>query len=68
MYLDRHYPNIKARSKEAKKILDIISFDVLVLNDSSLELAYTFFSTQNARGKALTDYEMLKITSSQIHS
>ena len=36
MYLDRHYPNIKARSKEAKKILDIISFDVLVLNDSSL--------------------------------
>ena len=60
MYLDRHYPNIKARSKEAKKILDIISFDVLVLNDSSLELAYTFFSTQNARGKALTDYELLK--------
>ena len=60
MYLDRHYPNIETRSKEAKKILDIISFDVLVLNDSSLELAYTFFSTQNARGKALTDYELLK--------
>ena len=59
-YLDRHYPNIETRSKEAKKILDIISFDVLVLNDSSLELAYTFFSTQNARGKALTDYELLK--------
>ena len=43
-----------------ESILDIISFDVLVLNDSSLELAYTFFSTQNARGKALTDYELLK--------
>ena len=60
MYLNRYYPDIDVRSNEAKKILDIISFDVLILNDSSLELAYTFFSTQNARGKALTDYELLK--------
>ena len=59
-YLDRRCPDVEKRSKEAESILDIISFDVLVLNDSSLELAYTFFSTQNARGKALTDYELLK--------
>ena len=37
-----------------------ITYDVLILQDSSLDLAYTFFSTQNARGKALTDYELLK--------
>ena len=59
-YLDRRCPDVEKRSKEAETILDIISFDVLILNDSSLELAYTFFSTQNARGKALTDYELLK--------
>lgn len=60
MYLDRYYPKKEERSKKAKEILELISFDVLVLNDSSLELAYTFFSTQNSRGKALTDYELLK--------
>lgn len=59
-YLDRHYPNKAARDGEAQRILDEISFDVLILQDSSLDLAYTFFSTQNARGKALTDYELLK--------
>lgn len=60
MYLDRHYPNKLERLEIAKRILEEISFDVLVLQDSSLDLAYTFFSTQNARGKALTDYELLK--------
>lgn len=59
-YLNRRYPDNQVRIEDAKRILDNISFDVLVLNDSSLELAYTFFSTQNARGKALTDYELLK--------
>ena len=43
MYLDRRYPDVENRSKEVESILDMISFDVLVLNDSSLELAYTFF-------------------------
>ncbi len=57
-YLDRYYP--EKRIDIANRILKEVSFDVLVLQDSSLELAYTFFSTQNARGKALTDYELLK--------
>ena len=60
MYLDRLFPDKQERIEAADKILDRISFDVLILKDSSLELAYTFFSTQNARGKALTDYELLK--------
>lgn len=59
-YLNRRYPDSDERWNKVGNILDTISFDVLVLNDSSLELAYTFFSTQNARGKALTDYELLK--------
>lgn len=59
-YLNRRYPDSDERRNKVGNILDTISFDVLVLNDSSLELAYTFFSTQNARGKALTDYELLK--------
>lgn len=44
----------------SKRIKQHISFDVLILKDSSLDLAYTFFSSQNSRGKALTDYELLK--------
>lgn len=59
-YINRFYPDSQRRIEEAKKILEYISFDVLILQDSSLDLAYTFFSTQNARGKALTDYELLK--------
>lgn len=59
-YLNRRYPDSYKRRNKVENILDTISFDVLVLNDSSLELAYIFFSTQNARGKALTDYELLK--------
>ena len=60
LYLDRHYPDKLERAEVAKRILEEVSFDVLVLQDSSVDLAYTFFSTQNARGKALTDYELLK--------
>ena len=60
LYLDRIYPDKAERLEVAQRILDQVSFDVLVLQDSSLDLAYTFFSTQNARGKALTDYELLK--------
>lgn len=40
--------------------LQKLLFSVLILQDSSIDLAYTFFSTQNSRGKALTDYELLK--------
>lgn len=60
MFLDRHFPDENERRNAAEDILDKVSFDVLTLKDSSLELAYTFFSTQNTRGKALTDYELLK--------
>jgi hypothetical protein len=37
-----------------------VSFSVLILEDDSLDLAYTFFSNQNSRGKQLSDYDLLK--------
>lgn len=37
-----------------------IEFNVLVLNESSLDLAYTFFSNENSRGKELSDFDLLK--------
>jgi uncharacterized protein with ParB-like and HNH nuclease domain len=43
-----------------KKLLKDLQFSVLIINDGSLDLAYTFFSNQNSRGKSLTDYDLLK--------
>lgn len=42
------------------KLLNLLEFDVLVLQNASIDLAYTFFSNQNSRGVALTDYDLLK--------
>ena len=33
---------------------------MLVLQNTSIDLAYTFFSNQNSRGVELTDYDLLK--------
>lgn len=44
----------------AEKLWNGIEFNVLVLNDSSIDLAYTFFSNENSRGKALSDFDLLK--------
>lgn len=46
--------------KCADKLLDMLEFSVLVLQNTSLDLAYTFFSNQNSRGVTLTDYDLLK--------
>lgn len=38
-----------------------ITFSVLILDkDTSLDLAFTFFSNTNSRGKPLSDYDLLK--------
>jgi hypothetical protein len=41
-------------------LLNNIEFTVLVLGNTTLDLAYTFFSNQNSRGVALSDYDLLK--------
>lgn len=35
-------------------------FSVLILESPNLDLAYTFFSSENGKGKSLTDYDLLK--------
>ncbi len=47
--------NIKATA-----LLNRVEFSVLLLRSPSLDLAYTFFSSHNARGMKLSDYDLLK--------
>lgn len=42
------------------KLLDQLQFSVLALQNTSIDLAYTFFSNQNSRGVELSDYDLLK--------
>lgn len=42
------------------KLLDNLSFSVLLLDNTSIDLAYTFFSNENSRGAALSDFDLLK--------
>lgn len=46
--------------KLKNRITQNLIFSVLVLKNSNLDLAYTFFSNQNSRGVALSDYDILK--------
>ena len=43
-----------------EKILKKLEFYALVLNNSSIDLTYTFFSNENSRGQVLTDFDLLK--------
>lgn len=59
-YVERYGWDEECKKKRVAGLKENLHFDVLELRESSLDLAYTFFSSQNARGKALTDYELLK--------
>jgi len=50
----------KIGNLETEKLLSKLQFSVLIIDDGSLDIAYTFFSNQNSRGKSLTDYDLLK--------
>ena len=56
-YVRKH---ISEKNKFVSALLQRIEFSVLMLNNSSLDLAYTFFSNENSRGVTLTDYDLLK--------
>lgn len=43
-----------------KRLLNNLRFTVLIISEDSFELAYTFFSNENSRGKALNDFNLLK--------
>ncbi|MEO7309295.1 MAG: DUF262 domain-containing protein [Chitinophagaceae bacterium] len=59
-YLIRNYVANSSHSFDLESMLNELQFSVLKINDGSVDLAYTFFSNQNSRGKALTDYDLLK--------
>lgn len=42
------------------KLVNNVIFSVLILTDSRLDLAYTFFSNENSKGVSLTDFDLLK--------
>ena len=56
-YLSKH---IREKGNFAKCILADVEFSVLILKNSTLDLAYTFFSNENSRGVSLSDYDLLK--------
>lgn len=43
-----------------QNIMSEVSFAVLVVNESNLDLAYTFFNNQNSKGVPLSDFDLLK--------
>ena len=61
-YLIENYvrKHISEKNKYVSALLQRIEFSVLMLKNSSLDLAYTFFSNENSRGVTLTDYDLLK--------
>ena len=61
-YIDKYIIDKYITDKKTIRdnLLENISFSVLILQDSSLDLAYTFFSNTNSKGKDLTDYDLLK--------
>lgn len=46
--------------QQIKTKMENLTFSVLVLNEDSIHLAYTFFSNQNSKGIPLADYDLLK--------
>ena len=67
---DKHVSNCKWLIKQLKtagfagdlwrRMLYNLSFSVLILTESRLDLAYTFFSNENSKGVPLSDFDILK--------
>lgn len=49
-----------SKSLNSNSLLKYFTFNVLILNNESRELAYTFFSNENSKGVSLTDFDLLK--------
>lgn len=56
----RQYCKRNHDNKLCRKTVNNLKFSVLVLTDSRLELAYTFFSNENSKGVPLSDFDLLK--------
>lgn len=60
LYQIEQYCNRSHDEKLCGKLINNLIFSVLILTDSKLDLAYTFFSNENSKGVPLTDYDLLK--------
>lgn len=57
----KNYLSDDIRYKKIAENIDKLTFSVLTIkNKDNLDLAFTFFSNTNSKGKKLTDYDLLK--------
>ena len=54
------YLKDESKKQRIKNNLSKLSFGVLTIDQEHLDLAFTFFTNTNSRGKLLTDYDLLK--------
>lgn len=59
-FLIKNYLGKFSKHYNVQNLMKNLTFNVLVLSDSSLDLAYTFFSNENSRGCPLSDFDLLK--------
>lgn len=59
-WLIEKFVKANVKSLEYESMLKHFTFNVLILNNESRELAYTFFSNENSKGVTLTDFDLLK--------
>ena len=59
-YLINHLIDTKKGTIRCRRIIYNLVFTVLILKESKLDLAYTFFSNENSKGVPLSDYDLLK--------
>ena len=52
--------NLHDTASFGSKLVNNLIFSVLILKENRLDLAYTFFSNQNAKGVVLSDFDLLK--------
>jgi hypothetical protein len=59
-FLIKNYKEGQTRFFDREKLRKNLRFSVLILESDRLDLAYTFFTSENGRGKPLSDFDLLK--------
>ena len=59
-WLIKHLASRSYDETLCSRIINQLIFTVLILKESRLDLAYTFFSNENSKGVPLSDYDLLK--------
>ena len=59
-YLIDNYVNNFMNSFNIENLKENLTFNVLIVEDDNLDLAYTFFSNVNSKGYPLSDFDLLK--------